>query len=211
MLCNVLLSNIPHFLVSAYRFTSFKHLYNIPFYECSIIGHSPVFFFSLYCGNVQAYIIEEGITYPLSSFNCFSHLASSVSSTDCLPPIRSALFPEIFYFFVCFIYFSFFPRNILKQILFVYITSPISICVSHKGSSCNITTMPLSNLKIMSNSFMLSNNQSTFRFSIFSQKCHCTAGLFKSGSRRVTHCICLSFFFFSVLLNLLTVVKILLY
>ena len=45
MLCNVLLSNIPHFLVSAYRFTSFRHLYNIPFYECSIFGHSPVFFF----------------------------------------------------------------------------------------------------------------------------------------------------------------------
>lgn len=100
MLYNILLSNISHFLVSAYRFTSFKHLYNIPFYECSIIGNSPgffgVFFFALYCGNVQAYIVKEGITYPLSCFNCFSHLASSVSSTDCLLPIRSTLFPEIF-------------------------------------------------------------------------------------------------------------------
>lgn len=93
--------------------------------------------------------------------------------------------------------FYFVPWNILKQILFVYITSPISICVSHKGSSCNITTMPLSNLKILSNSFMSSNNQSMFRFSVFSQKYHYTAGLFKSGSRRVTHCIWLSFFFSS--------------
>ena len=95
MLCNILLSNISHFLVSAYRFISFKHLYNILFYECSIIGHSLVlfYFFALYCGNVQAHIIEEGITYPLSSFNCFSHLGSFVSYTDCLPPINFFFFP----------------------------------------------------------------------------------------------------------------------
>lgn len=131
MLCNILLSNISHFLVSAYRFTSFKHLYNNLFYECSIIGHSLVLFFCSLLWKCSSTHNRRGNNISIIQLQLF-FTSWQLCFVHQLPPSHQ--------------FFFFFPWNILKQILFVYITSHISICVSHKSSSCNIITMPLSNL-----------------------------------------------------------------
>ena len=94
-----------------------------------------LFFFSLYCGNVQAYIIEEGITYPLSSFNCFSHLASSVSSpTTSLPSVLLCSPKYFIYLFVCLFYFFFFfsPKYFKANPVCLYYFTHFHMCLSQR-------------------------------------------------------------------------------